>query len=108
MQQENTLYHRIPDPIHGTIDAPDWLVRIENVPGVRRMMFIRELGLSIILIFPGAIHTRYAHVLGVMHLTGKIVDIFAREQEDLEQAIVLQFGAQVKPCFEGYISSTWV
>lgn len=76
-------YHRIPDPIHGTIEAPDWLVKIENVPAVRRMMFIRQLGLKAYIDFPGAIHTRYAHVLGVMHLAGKMVDILAREQGDI-------------------------
>lgn len=74
--------HRIPDPIHGTINAPDWLIKIENIDAVRRMMFIRQLGLKAYIDFPGAIHTRYAHVLGAMHLAGKMVDMLAKEQGD--------------------------
>jgi len=64
----------IPDPIHGSIEMPQWLVPIINEKQVRRMMFIRQLGLKAYIDYPGAIHTRYSHVLGVMHLSGRVVD----------------------------------
>jgi HD superfamily phosphohydrolase len=38
------------------------------------MQFVRQLGLKAFIDFPNAIHTRYSHVLGVMHLSGKITD----------------------------------
>ncbi|MPZ07029.1 MAG: HD domain-containing protein [Nitrososphaeraceae archaeon] len=74
------INYRFPDPIYGIIEVPDWLSEIDNLEPVRRMMFIRQLGLKAYIDFPGAIHTRYAHVLGVMHLAGKMVDILHREQ----------------------------
>jgi HD superfamily phosphohydrolase len=60
---------------------PDWLVKISKEKSVRRMMFIRQLGLKAYIDYPGAIHTRYSHVLGVMNLAGKVIDMLA----DLEK-----------------------
>ena len=37
------------------------------------MLFIRQLGLKAYVDYPGAIHTRYSHALGVMHLAGRVV-----------------------------------
>lgn len=65
---------KIPDPVHNSIKIPVWLTDIENRSEVRRMMFIRQLGLKAYVDFPGAIHTRYSHVLGAMHLAGILVD----------------------------------
>ena len=66
--------YKIPDPIHGHLSVPDWLIEIENSPPVRRMLSIRQLGLKSVIDFPGAIHTRYGHALGAMHLSGLLVD----------------------------------
>lgn len=65
------------DPVHGRIEIPEWLLRMSKEKPVRRMMMIRQLGLKALIDYPGAIHTRYSHVLGVMHLAGQIVDILA-------------------------------
>ena len=65
----------MPDPIHGSIEMPSWLVKISKERSVRRMMFIRQLGLKAYVDYPGAIHTRYSHVQGVMHLAGRVVDL---------------------------------
>ncbi len=54
---------------------PTWLVKINQEKSVRRMMFIRQLGLKAYIDYPGAIHTRYSHVQGVMHLAGRVVDL---------------------------------
>ncbi len=64
----------IHDPIHGTIEIPSVLSGLLKEKSVRRMQFIRQLGLKAFIDFPNAIHTRYSHVLGVMHLTGRVVD----------------------------------
>ena len=71
----HTKRFSIPDPIAGKIEFPEWLVNIKDEPAVRRMLTIRQLGLKAYIDFPGAIHTRYSHVLGAMHLAGKVVDI---------------------------------
>jgi len=71
--------HLVPDPIAGTIELPTWLVKIKDEQAVRRMLFIKQLGLKAYVDFPGAMHTRYSHALGTMHLTGKIVDLLIQK-----------------------------
>ena len=65
----------VTDPIAGTIPLPIWFLQIKDVPAVRRMLFIKQLGLKAYVDFPGAMHTRYSHALGAMHLAGKVADL---------------------------------
>ncbi len=39
------------------------------------MTLIRQLGLKAYIDFPGAIHTRFSHALGVMELAGRLADL---------------------------------
>ena len=71
----------VPDPIHGSIEMPSWLIKISKERSVRRMMFIRQLGLKAYIDYPGAIHTRYSHVQGVMHLAGRVIDLLYDYQQ---------------------------
>jgi HD superfamily phosphohydrolase len=64
----------IHDPIQRTIGVPEVLFPLLKEKSVRRMQFIRQLGLKAFIDFPNAIHTRYSHVVGGMHLTGKVTD----------------------------------
>ena len=77
-----SINRRIPDPIHGYLSIPDWLIEIENLPPVRRMLNIRQLGLKSVINFPGAIHTRYGHSLGAMHLAGLLADRLSKKMHD--------------------------
>jgi len=77
---------RFPDPIHGTIELPDWYPIVSNQPSVRRMMFIRQLGLKAYVDFPGAIHTRFSHALGTMQLTKKLVSLLSDELKKAGQS----------------------
>lgn len=56
------------DPVHGFIalDKP-LLFEILEHPWIQRLRRIRQLGLTH-LVYPGAQHTRFQHVLGAMHL----------------------------------------
>lgn len=74
--------HLVPDPIAGTIELPTWLVKIKDEPAIRRMLFIRQLGLKAYVDFPGAIHTRYSHALGTMYLARKIADLLIQKMND--------------------------
>jgi HD superfamily phosphohydrolase len=69
----------VPDPIQGTIELPPWLIIIKDEPVIRRMMFIRQLGLKAYMDFPGAIHTRYSHALGTMCLAGKMSEMLSKK-----------------------------
>jgi len=73
--------HAFPDPVVGRIELPPWLVDIQGEPAVRRMLFIRQLGLKAYVDFPGAIHTRFSHALGVMQLAGRVVDSLAAKMQ---------------------------
>lgn len=56
------------DPVFGFITVPnDVLLKVLQHPYVQRLNRIRQLGLSF-YVYPGAMHTRFLHSLGAMHL----------------------------------------
>lgn len=69
------------DPVHGSIKMPLWLIQIKDEPAIRKMIFIRQLGLKSSIDFPGAIHTRYSHCIGTMHLAKRILDTLRDKAE---------------------------
>lgn len=62
------------DPIYGFVSIPGELIfdLIEH-PYFQRLRRIKQLGLTE-LIYPGAIHTRFNHALGSMHLMGRVLE----------------------------------
>lgn len=61
------------DPIYGFITVPDATVlRLIDHPWFQRLRYIKQLGLSH-LVYPGALHTRFHHALGAMHLMGQAI-----------------------------------
>ncbi len=56
------------DPVYGFIDIPGELIfdLIEH-PYFQRLRRIKQLGLTH-LVYPGALHTRFQHSIGAMHL----------------------------------------
>lgn len=67
------------DPVYGFISIPDDIIYdvIEH-PYMQRLRRIMQLGLSH-LVYPGAIHTRFHHVLGAMHLMVQAVNTLRRK-----------------------------
>ena len=63
------------DPIYGfiTIPHPQVLALIDH-PWFQRLRYIKQLGLSH-LVYPGALHTRFHHALGAMHLMGNAIEV---------------------------------
>ena len=58
----------INDPVYGFIEIPgDLIFTIIDHPFFQRLRRIRQLGLTE-NVYPGAIHTRFHHALGAMHL----------------------------------------
>ncbi len=66
------------DPVHGVIPIERDELAIVDHPFVQRLRNIKQTGFSH-LPFPGATHTRYAHVLGCMHLAGVAFDVIAKD-----------------------------
>ncbi len=63
----------IRDPIHGFIQYEDKEERIINTRVFQRLRNIKQLALAS-YVYPGALHTRFDHSLGVMHLARKIAE----------------------------------
>ncbi|WP_426669465.1 HD domain-containing protein [Mucilaginibacter sp. McL0603] len=87
----------INDPVYGFISIPTELIfdLIEH-PYFQRLRYIKQLGMTH-LVYPGALHTRFHHALGAMHLMGLAIEtlrskghqITADEEEGVTIAILL-------------------
>lgn len=65
--------YEIREPIHSTIAFDDEEAKVVDHPIFQRMRHIRQIGLSY-LVYPGATHDRFSHMLGAMHLAGRVWD----------------------------------
>jgi uncharacterized protein len=64
----------INDPVYGFITIKsELLFDIISHPYFQRLRHIKQLGLTD-LVYPGAMHTRFQHALGAMHLMGLALD----------------------------------
>jgi HD superfamily phosphohydrolase len=87
----------INDPVYGFISIPTELVfdLIEH-PYFQRLRYIKQLGMTH-LVYPGALHTRFHHALGAMHLMSLAIEtlrskghqITSDEEEAVTIAILL-------------------
>lgn len=65
----------INDPVYGFIHIHSSLIyRLIEHPYFQRLRRIKQLGLSG-LVYPGALHTRFQHVIGAMSLTDQAVEV---------------------------------
>lgn len=87
----------INDPVYGFLNLPDdFIYDLVEHPWFQRLRNIKQLGLSV-YVYPGAVHTRFQHSLGSMHLTSMAIDtlrtkgvnISAEEEEAALIAILL-------------------
>ena len=69
----NKPAHEIRDPIHGLIELSRKELAIINTRAFQRLRRIRQLAMAF-LVYPGALHTRFDHSIGVMHIAGRICD----------------------------------
>ncbi|HYK76202.1 MAG TPA: HD domain-containing protein [Daejeonella sp.] len=76
----------INDPVHGFITIPFELVYdLIQHPYVQRLRNIKQLGMTH-LVYPGALHTRFHHALGAMHLMGLAVETIRSKGHTISQA----------------------
>ena len=81
------------DPVYGFISIPDEIIfDVIEHPFMQRLRRIMQLGLSH-LVYPGAMHSRFHHVLGAMHLMSQAVSTIRRKGNDIsseeERAVYL-------------------
>jgi uncharacterized protein len=63
---DNEIY-KVRDPIYGFIAFNEWERDIISHPAFQRLRRIRQLGTAD-MVYPGAVHTRFEHSLGVMNM----------------------------------------
>lgn len=63
----------IRDPVHGYVRLTEVEKDLVDSPYVQRLRRIHQLAGSY-LVYPGAVHTRFEHVVGAMHVAGQIAD----------------------------------
>ncbi|MCU4174577.1 HD domain-containing protein [Carboxylicivirga sp. N1Y90] len=73
----------INDPVYGFIKIPsDLLYDLIEHEYFQRLRRIKQLGLTHI-VYPGAMHTRFQHALGAMHLMSSAVDTLRSKGHDI-------------------------
>jgi hypothetical protein len=60
-------------PVHGFVSLNDWEREIISHPAFQRLRRIRQLAWTD-QVYPGAMHTRFEHSLGVMHTATMLYD----------------------------------
>ena len=85
----------INDPVFGFLSLPNELVYdVLQHPYVQRLNRIRQLGLSY-LVYPGAMHSRFGHSLGAMHLMQEAIrslrlkNVVISEEEETSAMIAI-------------------
>lgn len=63
---------RVYDPIYGYIEFEEDEFDLITSPIFQRLQWIKQTG-PLHLVFPGAVHTRYSHSLGVFHIVKKMI-----------------------------------
>jgi HD superfamily phosphohydrolase len=73
---------RLRDPIHGFLHADALEAALIGSRPAQRLRWIHQLGFTF-LVFPGAEHSRFSHVLGAMALAGRVFDSLVAKRPDL-------------------------
>jgi len=72
------------DPLHGDI----WLTALErcivNSPEFQRLRGINQLGMTYVA-YPGAVHTRFLHSLGTLHVCSEIIQTCNKNAESYQR-----------------------
>jgi hypothetical protein len=71
------------DPVYGFVSVPHGiLLSLIDHPYFQRLRRIRQLGLTS-YVYPGALHTRFHHALGAMHLMQQAVEVLRQKGGDI-------------------------
>ncbi|MBI1769264.1 MAG: HD domain-containing protein [Bacteroidetes bacterium] len=70
----------INDPLYGFVSIPSALIfDLISHPFFQRLRFIKQLGVSD-FVYPGAVHSRFHHALGAMHLMGRALESLQKKK----------------------------
>jgi HD superfamily phosphohydrolase len=73
----------INDPVYGFINIPSELIfDLISHPFFQRLRYIKQLGMTH-LVYPGALHTRFHHALGAMHLMSLAIEVLRSKGQEI-------------------------
>lgn len=81
-----TNLREIRDTIHGFVSRSEAEEDIIDSTVFQRLRNIRQLAMAN-LVYPGALHTRFDHSIGVMHISSKIAKSVGIDDDEILQAI---------------------
>jgi len=68
------------DPVHGDVYLTHEEIAVLDTPQMQRLRGIKQLGTAY-LAYPGAVHTRFDHSIGVLWMTQRMIDAINRNFE---------------------------
>ena len=77
-------------PIHGFITLDEWELEIISQAPFQRLRRIRQLAWTD-QVYPGAMHTRFEHSLGVMHTAARLFDSIMQTSMQVLESSELRF-----------------
>jgi len=63
----------IRDPVHGDVYLTHEEIRVLDTPEMQRLRGVKQLGPAY-LVYPGAVHTRFDHSIGTVHVAARMID----------------------------------
>lgn len=82
LRRQRTRDLTILDRVYEHINLPPLVVAAVDTPAFQRLRGLKQLGASSFL-YPGAVHTRFEHSIGVSHMARTLLQNFQRNQPDL-------------------------
>jgi len=68
------------DPVHGDVYLTHEELAVLDTPEMQRLRGVKQLGTAY-LVYPGAVHTRFDHSIGVLYMTQRMVEAINRNFE---------------------------
>lgn len=89
----------IRDPLWGNVRVDEDAAEILDAPQFQRLRRVKQLGFAH-LVYPGGVHNRFLHALGVYHLVSRAISrlhrdghLEALDAEDMDELPVVRLGA---------------
>jgi len=80
------------EPVHGDVYLTHEELALLDTPEMQRLRGIKQLGTAH-LVYPGAVHTRFEHSIGTVHVAQRLIDAINRANA-LDPAVTLGIGEE--------------
>ncbi|MCJ7647622.1 MAG: HD domain-containing protein, partial [Candidatus Lokiarchaeota archaeon] len=88
------------DPIYGFIGLTKKEVDLLGIPVIQRLRRIKQLG-NTHLVYPSAFHTRFEHILGVLHIATRMAKKLNLSDDEIE---IIRYAALLHDIGHGPLS----